>query len=175
VNPNRKSLKAAKLAQDVKRAIAEVGLGPQRAGLTVSGAVRAQIMQDAQAQWAALTSRRDALVEQHKIVHWSETHCAHQAVGTCEACDVMKKKLVLSYGIEAKPASVAVSPTIQTAMPPSNLDESKIGYPVECPPEVLGTSNPCSQHHWHDDPSIPEIERRLAEMDLHSEESPCAT
>lgn len=56
---NRKSLKAAKLAQDVKRAIAEVGLGPQRAGRTVLGAVRAEITHAAQVRWDALINRRD--------------------------------------------------------------------------------------------------------------------
>lgn len=61
MNPNRKSLKAAKLAQDVKRAIATVGLGPLVAGRTVSGAVQAEITRAAQAQWAALINRRDVL------------------------------------------------------------------------------------------------------------------
>lgn len=59
MNPNRKSLKAAKLAQDVKLAIAEVGRGARGEGLTVLGAVRAQITHAARVQWDALINRRD--------------------------------------------------------------------------------------------------------------------
>lgn len=61
MNPNRKSLKAAKLAQDVKRAIAMVGHGPQKVGPTVLGAVRAESLRAAQVRWDALINRRDVL------------------------------------------------------------------------------------------------------------------
>jgi hypothetical protein len=101
VNPNRKSLKAARLAADVKRAIAEVGRGQRGEGLTVLGAVRAQITHAAQVQWDALINRRDVFPSTPTAAPLSNTDeavargfaaatgdfCPHKSVGMCAACE----------------------------------------------------------------------------------------